>query len=324
MEPPTLVSPPRFALVWRGLLFGLGYLVLVSVAGLLTVSAILLYLVLQGRDANEVMDLLVSQEAKFHLQLASAIPTLLLLGLWVWACRRFFDRRPLLSLGLGPPAHGWVRTLLAGFGAGAGPIVATVGLLVLLSGLSWRQAQAGLLTWLLIPGLLIAAFNEEMPLRGYLLGNFVEAGRPLTGVLITSLLFWLLHSLNPAAWSSPWVAVNLFGAGVMLAMAYLASGNLWFPTALHYFWNLAQGVLFELPVSGVTTDGILELDVTGKLAPWLSGGQFGLEASLLVTPWELALSGLFFVLWKRGQARHPPGEDAGRVGSGGTEGASRS
>ena len=58
-------------------------------------------------------------------------------------------------------------------------------------------------------------------------------------------------ALNPNAWSSPLIGVNLFGAGVLLALAYMLSGNIWFPTVVHFAWNFAQGVLLGIPVSGI-------------------------------------------------------------------------
>ena len=73
------------------------------------------------------------------------------------------------------------------------------------------------------------------------------------GIFVSSLIFWLFHALNPAVWTTPLAGVNLFGAGIVLALAYLASGNVWFPTAMHFAWNAVQGILFELPVSGVAT-----------------------------------------------------------------------
>ena len=112
-------------------------------------------------------------------------------------------------------------------------------------------------------------------------------------VVFSSVVFWLMHSLNPSAWSSPLVGVNLFGAGVVLALAYRVSGNIWFPTALHFAWNIGQGVVLQLPVSGIRMDGVVDLEVNGAMPAWLTGGEFGLEASVLVTAVEAAQVLLF-------------------------------
>jgi uncharacterized protein len=125
----------------------------------------------------------------------------------------------------------------------------------------------------------LAAFHEEILFRGYLLQNLLDLRRPIFGVLFTSVLFWLVHGLNPAAWSSPFVAINLMLAGVLLALAYLISDNIWFPTAMHFAWNYFQGPILSIPVSGLTMQGLVDLRVNPDAHPYLTGGAFGLEGS---------------------------------------------
>jgi len=48
---------------------------------------------------------------------------------------------------------------------------------------------------------------------------------------------------------------------------------------LHAAWNFAQGTIYGVPVSGVKADGWL---VSTRSGPdWLSGGAFGVEASVI-------------------------------------------
>lgn len=56
--------------------------------------------------------------------------------------------------------------------------------------------------------------------------------------------------------------------------------NLWVAIGLHAGWNFTQGYIFSLPVSGGgAPDGLL---LTQRSGPeWLTGGPFGLEASLV-------------------------------------------
>ena len=156
-------------------------------------------------------------------------------------------------------------------------------------------------TWLMVPVLLLAAFHEEIIVRGYLMRNLLESAGPFWALLLSSVVFWLFHGLNPAAWSSPLVPLNLFLAGILLGLAYLASGDLWFPTFVHYAWNAMQGVVLELPISGVETDGVVDLERTGDLPVWLTGGAFGFEASILSTASEVVLCVVFYLWWRRGR-----------------------
>jgi membrane protease YdiL (CAAX protease family) len=233
------------------------------------------------------------------LQVGSALPMLaMFLGLCIMA-RRYFDRRSAWGMGLGRPRQGWPLALVGGTLAGGVPVAAVVGILALAGAFSSWSVQTSMMTWLLVPTLIIMAFNEEITCRGYLLQTFVDEGRPLLGVLVSSLIFWVFHALNPAVWSTPLASVNLFGAGIVLALAYLATGNIWFPTVMHFAWNAVQGVLFELPVSGVATDGVIDLVSTGAVSGWLSGGDFGLEGSVLITASEILLGVGFFLWWRK-------------------------
>jgi len=92
-------------------------------------------------------------------------------------------------------------------------------------------------------------------------------------------------------------------------LAYQVSGNLWFPTALHFAWNFCQGVVFQLPVSGIRTDGLIDVWVAPTAPLWLTGGAFGLEGSALIT----GTQGLLIFLLRWWAARERSG-DGGRPG----------
>jgi hypothetical protein len=57
--------------------------------------------------------------------------------------------------------------------------------------------------------------------------------------------------------------------------------SLWFSTGLHFGWNLLEGPLLGLQVSGHELGGLHLLDATGP--DWLSGGSFGPEGGLPAT-----------------------------------------
>jgi hypothetical protein len=48
---------------------------------------------------------------------------------------------------------------------------------------------------------------------------------------------------------------------------------------LHAGWNFTQGEIFDVPVSGIDEHGLVQAQLSGPAL--LSGGQFGLEASLI-------------------------------------------
>jgi hypothetical protein len=48
---------------------------------------------------------------------------------------------------------------------------------------------------------------------------------------------------------------------------------------LHAAWNFTQGEIFDVPVSGIDEHGLVQAQLSGP--PLLSGGNFGLEASII-------------------------------------------
>lgn len=71
-------------------------------------------------------------------------------------------------------------------------------------------------------------------------------------------------------------------AGLLLGAAYIYSGNLWFPIAIHFAWNFTQSTIFGANVSG---NKISKTLITSKIqgAEWFTGGQFGPEGSIQAT-----------------------------------------
>ncbi|MCH9647286.1 MAG: CPBP family intramembrane metalloprotease [Deltaproteobacteria bacterium] len=280
------------------------YLLAVVIAQIAVATAfygggILYFTTLEEMEAGQALAELQTADLSLLMQILSTLPSLLLVLLVTWLFRRFRDGQGLSSLGLGRPDGGWFRTVTFGLAAGFLAVGLMVALLWASGGYRFTGISHSWSTWWMLPTLVGAAFVEELIMRGYVLQKIWEAGSLKWAVILSSLLFWLFHSLNPAAWSSPLVAINLFGAGIVLALAYLASGNLWFPTVVHFAWNAAQGVLLELPISGIETDGLVDLELTDKLPFWLTGGAFGFEASLLATVSEAFLALLFLWIYER-------------------------
>jgi hypothetical protein len=60
---------------------------------------------------------------------------------------------------------------------------------------------------------------------------------------------------------------------------------------LHAAWNFTQGVVLGIPVSGFALKGFLASTTQGPV--WLSGGEFGAEASVLMLSMCLIAGFLF-------------------------------
>jgi membrane protease YdiL (CAAX protease family) len=139
----------------------------------------------------------------------------------------------------------------------------------------------------IMPGL-----TEEMLFRGILFRWIEDFGGSWAALAVTSALFGLAHIMNPnATWFSSFaIAVE---AGVLLGGAYMLTRSLWFPMGLHAAWNFTQGEIFDVPVSGIDEHGLVQAQLSGP--PLLSGGNFGLEASIIAL--VLATAAGVWLVW---------------------------
>jgi hypothetical protein len=100
--------------------------------------------------------------------------------------------------------------------------------------------------------------------------------------LMLSVGFALMHGQNPGV--STIALVNITLAGLWLGLLFMRGlVNLTAAWLAHYTWNLGLALL-GLPVSGFALYAKpLGIGITGARPDWLSGGEFGVEASVLTT-----------------------------------------
>jgi len=142
---------------------------------------------------------------------------------------------------------------------------------------------------------LVAAMNEEMVFRGYPFQRLVEAIGAPGAVILLAGLFGALHLQNPNA--TVWGALNTVGFGVFTALAYLRTRALWLPWGMHFAWNLGLGLGYGLTVSGISQFSVV---VHGTIVGprWLTGGDYGIEASATATMGLLVATVVLLVLVK--------------------------
>jgi membrane protease YdiL (CAAX protease family) len=219
---------------------------------------------------------------------------LLLAGLLVL---RFFDRRPPALLGLGF-SRGWLRELALGL---AGGLLAT-GLLVLIlvatGSVSLSLSPDLSISFGALPLFLVlftlAAAVEELLFRGYFLQSLAEGSRRWIATLLLCIPFTWGHADNPDVTIIG--ITNIFLAGVILVILYFQTRRLWLPIGFHVSWNLAQSWVWGFDVSGIKiSDQLFVMNPTG--AEYLTGGEFGLEGSVLSVVLFVVL--VVWLLWKK-------------------------
>ena len=217
---------------------------------------------------------------RFEVIFRSCLAGILLVGFsWLLAVGNHVEEHRFAAQGL-PLAPGWLGQFAAGCGLGFVLVVVAIVAVALFGRLSFHSAlnSHGLLR---VPAvlfvLLAGSLAEELMFRGYPFQRLVEAIGAGGAILVFSVLFALVHLMNPGA--NPWGLLNTVVIGVALSVAYLRTRALWLSWGLHFAWNTTLGLVFGLPVSGLR---LFNVAVRGTATgpTWLTGGTYGLEASL--------------------------------------------
>jgi len=180
------------------------------------------------------------------------------------------------------PAMGLVKTrflpdVLLGMGLGAGMVALSVLPIALAYHLGFHAVISRHSLKLVCAVLMIlatGAMAEEVAFRGYPFQRLIDAVGAALAIGLSSALFGFVHLRNPHA--SAFSLINTVAIGIVLAIAYLRTRALWVPWGLHFAWNLTLGVLFGLPVSGISQFAVV-IRGTASGPVWLTGGTYGIE-----------------------------------------------
>ena len=148
---------------------------------------------------------------------------------------------------------------------------------------SW-WGEAGRSTIFLLP----AAFFEEFFIRGYVFATLRRAAGWRLALIVTSVVFGLLHAANPGADSESILAVIV--AGFFLGAILLATRSLYAAGAAHFAWNWVMSGALHIAVSGVPSRDP-DYRVVDSGPDWLTGGPWGPEGGLA------AVAAMFIVLF---------------------------
>lgn len=141
--------------------------------------------------------------------------------------------------------------------------------------------------------LLPAAFAEELFMRGYAFSILRRMAGWKLALIVTSVVFGLLHAANPGANAQSILAVTV--AGFLLGAVLLATGSLYAAGAAHFAWNWTMAALLHTPVSGLVV-GAPDYRIVDAGPDWLTGGPWGPESGLAAVGAEFVL---LFILYGR-------------------------
>jgi membrane protease YdiL (CAAX protease family) len=161
------------------------------------------------------------------------------------------------------------------------------------------QVSRGLALTVVAAILVVGAIMEELLFRSYAFFRMVESFTNLLRAVMPSLdspraqligswialllingMFGAAHLRNPNA--TFWGFANTVLIGVFFGIVMLRTASLWLLWGIHFGWNFTLGGLYGLPVSGFN---LFSVWTQGKLSGprWLTGGDYGIEASAITT-----------------------------------------
>ncbi|MBB6130903.1 CPBP family intramembrane glutamic endopeptidase [Mucilaginibacter lappiensis] len=193
----------------------------------------------------------------------------------VWIFIKYADKTRLIDIGFQKSVY---HAPLWGFFTGLAVMCTGFLMLLLLHQIAVHpQFRFNFTDVLLTIGTCIGiAITEEVLMRGYVLNKLMNHFTKWTALVISAVLFSLMHLFNPNIGFLP--IVNLFLAGILLGLPYIFTKNLWFSIALHFSWNFFQGLL-GFNVSGLNFYSVVIQNKSSNNV-W-NGGLFGFEGSVL-------------------------------------------
>ena len=194
----------------------------------------------------------------------------------VWLFRKKVDKKSFSSIGF---IKGFIgRDIISGFILGFVIMLSGYTVLILTKQIEYVDIHFNAVSIISCISLfLFVAIGEEVITRGYFLNNLMVSFDKYVALVISALIFSLMHIANSN--------VNFLGlliiflSGLLLGLPYIYSKKLWFPIALHFSWNFFQGPIFGFNVSGIEIPTLLVTKY--NTANIWNGGKFGFEGSVV-------------------------------------------
>ncbi|WP_291270381.1 type II CAAX endopeptidase family protein [Geothrix sp.] len=199
-----------------------------------------------------------------------------------WICTRL-RKESLASTGWRLDGR-WAREFAWGTLLGIGVMVLAAGLLWSVGGVTWELDPARSFRALsrgFVVFALVACWEENL-FRGFVFQRLLDGVGAWPAQVILALFFGLAHWGNPGMHGATklWATLDIALAAVFVGLGYLRTRSLALPIGIHLGWNWTQGTVLGFGVSGTTAPHGWVRPVFQGRPEWMSGGAFGLEASV--------------------------------------------
>lgn len=228
------------------------------------------------------------------------------LGLGLTFIAVTLEGRSLASVGLSLNGR-FLAQFAQGILLGAGMIALSAALVCTLAGVSLGPVRVpdGAVLARITVTFLGGALFEELLFRGYAFQRTVRSVGTWPALWIFGALFCLGHVPGnlDVGWPLLLAAMtNILLDALTQGLILLRTGSLALPIGLHFGWNWLQENL-GFGVSGIAASHGWFHPALGSAPGWLTGGEFGLEASVFAVGVQLVL--LLALLWSSRNRRTP-------------------
>lgn len=265
--------------IWEILIFLLLYIYMSAIASFLTLCAQTVETVFFPAGGHSALP--AADQASLTMLFSFGIPLVLTLVF----CR-YLQKRSLRSMG-------FVRCnvfteYIKGLVFGAVLFSAVIGICVAMGYVTIRRSQSfsPVVIALFFAAYFVQGMAEEVMIRGNLMTSLTRRTSAGMAIILSSLVFSLLHAFNHAYELIP--SINLFLWGVIAALYMIATGNIWGACAMHTAWNFVQGNVFGFQVSGHPVNSSIFTTQMDPSAALHTGGAFGPEGGYVTLAVEIA------------------------------------
>ncbi len=164
-------------------------------------------------------------------------------------------------------------------GIATGFVLQSLTILVMYLNGNYSIVKINPVSFVLIPFAIMftVAIIEEILVRGIIFRILEEKLGSYISLTITSILFGVLHLVNPHGTLISGICITT--AGFLFGAAFIYSRSLWMPIAIHFAWNFTQSGIYGAITSGnEKTNNLVEAQIQGP--EFITGGAFGPEGSI--------------------------------------------
>lgn len=182
-----------------------------------------------------------------------------------------------------------LKTFSKGFFIGVILVLTVIGILIITGVYSYQGIGHFkidiICLWLL--AYVIQGSGEEIMCRGFLMTSLRKRIGTAGSIIISSIAFSWPHLsgiLEMKGLLSFIAIMNLLLISILFSLAMLKENSIGIACGLHIGWNFFLGTICGLQVTGgAASNGILQFATVSE-RNWLSGGIYGIEASIVLTP----------------------------------------